>query len=367
MHKRLTVFFAMESFLGLFSGNEGREAYGGAEVKMYALATGLAHTGEVEVVLLTAGATFETNIPNISVRQLQMPISKGVPLISRFFNKKRAAENFAYSTPKAVLMCSQFESVQVMNEAKGAGVRVIYRINGDSLIDGSSIVTDGWRDSVNERIFAADYFITQSKTQKENLLKHYGKESTILESLCSFPAVHYSASMENEILWVGRCVPIKRPWEVLTLAKLRPQYHFVMLCPRENPQLSAAIYAEADELPNVEILNGVSREETLRYYNRARVVISTSWSEAIASTLIEASCTATPYVSEKVCFDESIVNSGIAHCADDSWGVFLATLDRLMQDDRYCTQESSRAFTYAQDRWNTEKIVQQHLKFFLSL
>lgn len=363
----LTVFFAMESFLGLFSGNETVENFGGAEVKMSALAKGLAKTGRVEVILLTEHEVFDTGIPHIQVRKIEMPITRGVPGVSRIINAKRAERTFSHTTKDVVLMTSQIENVYIIETAKRQGIPTVYRINADSLVDNSSLVTPEWRQFVEKRMRAVDHLITQSLYQKENLQANFGLDSTIMESLCSFPEREYVPSQKNLILWVGRCVTVKRPWVVLTLAQLRPQYKFVMASPKEEPYLSAAVYEEAALLENLTVYNGTSRQDTLDLYEQARLVLSTSWSEAIASTLIEASVTSTPYISYKVDFDESIQEAGIAHCAQNNLDTLLEMLDKFMTDSEYCMSEAQKAHAYALARWNEEKIVNDHINYFLKI
>lgn len=363
----LTVFFAMESFLGLFSGKSKRENFGGAEIKMAALVRALARTSRVNVILLTENEPFETPESNVSVRKIELPVNRGIPGISRIVNNMRMKRTFAYDTKQAVFMASQIEKPFLFNYSRKCGVTSVYRINANSLVDNSPLVAPWWHEFVFERVFAADEIITQNEYQKDQLYKNYGLQSTIMDGLHDTEELKIFPEQDGSILWVGRCVAIKRPWIFIELAKALPEYHFIMVSPHENAEISAAILLEAELLPNLRIIDYVPRQEMLQYYARANVVVSTSWSEGMPSTLLEASFSRRPYVSYMLNFDRSIKESGILFNANNDFLSLVNIIKSLQSDKDLRKDYGNKAYAYARERWNEEKIVNEHIDYFLKI
>lgn len=363
----LTVFFAMESFLGLFSGKAERGNFGGAEIKMAALARSLARTGRVKVVLLTEGEPFDVTEANILVRKIELPVKRGVPGLSRVVNDNRVQRTFSYDTEHAVFMASQVEKIFLFDYARKKGVTSVYRINANSLVDKSPLVTPEWHKFVFERVNAADEIMTQNEYQQEQLLKNYGIQSTIMDGLHDTEELKVFPDQDGTVLWVGRCVAIKRPWIFVELAKALPEYQFVMVTPHENANLSGAILAESELVSNLHVIDYVPREEMLQYYARSNMVVSTSWSEGMPSTLLEASFSKRPYISFMLEFDASIKRSGFVINAHNDFQTLVNEVRLLQTDESLRKEYGEKAYAYAQDRWSEEKIVNDHIEYFLRI
>lgn len=364
--KDITVYFALDSFLGLFSTQESSWQYGGAEMQMYYLAEAFSQTPNTKVVLLTTNAPPVISMNNVSAYKLKEPIKHGIPILSRYINDNRKRSNFSHHSGAAILLTSQLESMYLINSAKELGLNVVYRINGDSLVDKSGVQASTWLDEVHKRVDAATHVVTQTNYQHDQLLSNYSVESTVIPN--GYPHLETTpCTRTKSILWIGRCVPLKRPWIVLELAKMLPAYEFVMVCPNGDPLLTLEMEREASKLTNVRYLLGVEHHELLTYYARASAVINTSSSEGMPNTLIEASFSKTPYVSFSLDFGGIVGTEGIGLCAHNNILSLKTILERLMDDGPAQIRMGESAFAYASQTWSMTKTVSKYCNLFKSL
>ncbi|MBK5210903.1 MAG: glycosyltransferase family 4 protein [Coriobacteriia bacterium] len=361
-----TVYFANERSVGLFTKQESIENYGGAEVQMYNLAKAFIQSGDIDIIILTKKTSPSVESHGIKIVQVMDSIRHGIPILSRWINKARENKIFSYHNGPAFLIASQMEDVRLMQIAQNKGVKTIYRINGDSLVDGSGLLPPEWISMVEERIKTADYVTSQNETQVLCLRDHFGIDSVIINSLSpDFDVLPFNNG--DTILWIGRCDPVKRPWIFLELAKVLSQFQFKMVCPAADRALHREIIAEAMTIENLEFVFAASRTEIAALYNEASIVVSTSISEGVPGTLIEASIAKTPYISYELSFEKYLRENEIIICADGNMNVLAEQVCTLMGNEDLRRVIGTRAFDYAQRKWSKENVVPEYINLFKTM
>lgn len=378
----VTVYFALETFLGLFTEQESYWSYGGAEMQMYYLARGFAKTPGVSVVLLTKNKVPKIVHPNIKIvrfrmpylgdpsvkhRYLKLPILKQLStLYLRFVNAKRREKIFIDHEGKAVFLMSQLENEDLIKTAQKRGVQTVYRVNGDSLVDSSMVMSSPSVQRVHRIMNMVDALVVQSDYQKEQTIKNLGLNSVVIGSSYITPERN-NRGRKKQVLWVGRCVPIKQPWIFVSLAKRIPECTFIMVAPPDVPLLYEQLEREGAFLSNFEIIPGMKHDELLALYKESSVVASTSFSEGMPNTLIEASFASVPFVSFQLALGGLLEAEGIGRYAEGDMDKFEQVVRTYLFND--CERESTgnRAYSFASRRWDSKIVAAQYVELFRGL
>jgi glycosyltransferase involved in cell wall biosynthesis len=139
-----------------------------------------------------------------------------------------------------------------------------------------------------------------------------------------------AAAKDIDFLWIARCHPIKRPHIFLDLVEKFPSAKFVMISPREFPDLWETVRARAEKLPNLGFRERVPYHEVQGFYDRAKVFVNTSEFEGFANSYIQAGQGEAAILSLKVNSDEVLTRFNAGICADDNVDAFFAAAGELL-------------------------------------
>lgn len=359
VRKELTVYFAWDDFYGLLTSRETTWFYGGAEMQLQRLARVFAARPDVSVVLLCAKEPPDIDIEGMTTRRIIPKIRRGIPYLSRFLNQRITEKTFAESTPYKLLITSQQESLDILERARQCKVRILYRINGDSLIDGSGLLPEAVIDNVGLRMDYADYLGVLTEYAKSIAEKRFDVPVVLIDSSIVLPAQPSTPSQNSTILWIGRNVALKRPWEFLRLAARLPDFKFVMVAPIGDPSLSRVIAYEAKNIANLTFIEGAPWHEVQELYASSRIVVSTSATEGMPNTLLEASAHGIPYASLDLDYESTFNIYGGGFCAKGNFEVLVDFVEMNMTDDRICDAMGASARRCAQELWSDESASQR--------
>jgi len=149
------------------------------------------------------------------------------------------------------------------------------------LIYANALVSDTFTKNCT---FKMDLVISQSRTQKEILRAVTGIESLTIRN--SFYLDSTEVKKENIILWVGNMRPIKRPELFIILANelYFKGWKFIMIGKSDGEiKLDTGI-----KNINFHYLGELSYKETNKWFNRAKILINTSFTEGFPNTFIQA-------------------------------------------------------------------------------
>jgi glycosyltransferase involved in cell wall biosynthesis len=181
----------------------------------------------------------------------------------------------------------------------------------------------------------ADAVIVQSTHQVELARKMLRPEQR-LEFVPSFSDASGEPAAEPEaFLWVSRVVPHKQPLEFVRLARELPEARFVMVANEdvgEYEDLQRQIHTGAAELPNLELLGTLRREQVLARIERAVAIVSTSLWEGMPNVFLEAWGRSVPALSLAFDPDGLIAERDLGVAADGSWEAFVAGARTLWED-----------------------------------
>jgi len=188
-----------------------------------------------------------------------------------------------------------------------------------------------------------DSIVVQNQVQREQVLEHYGRDSTLIPSCYALPP-GAKADRDGYILWAATVRPSKRAETFLEIARRMPHQRFVMVggpAPeRGAEEYYRGIVAAARAIPNIDVRGFVPYAEVDRWFDGARVLLNTSLYEGFPNTFLQAWARGMPTVSF---FDTGSRRGGapvydlVGDIAEASW-----KLDRLMRDDNAWREASQR-------------------------
>lgn len=160
-------------------------------------------------------------------------------------------------------------------------------------------------------------------------------------------------SNDKLVFSLARMDKIKRPELFVELAKLLPQYSFVLA--GAGP-LERMISLEASRVPNITFLGPVSNDMKEHYFRRAAVFVNSSVAEGFPNTLIEAGIFRVPYVATYDP-DDVICRYNIGYHVTDVEGM-RDSITALLEDPEKHHQISENIRLYVEEHHDISKTVE---------
>ena len=182
--------------------------------------------------------------------------------------------------------------------------------------------------SYRRAVARADHIVVQSDQQLALARESFG--DVPITKIPSFvESAERSKAAPDMFLWADRVMDYKRPELFLDLAARLPELRFRMIVVVTNesrswyPELVESVHRRAAELPNVELLPQVARQEMLDYIGRAIALVKTSVVEGMPNTFLEAWARGVPVLSFSIDPDDRITDNEIGVAAGGSMDRFV--------------------------------------------
>ena len=145
-----------------------------------------------------------------------------------------------------------------------------------------------------------------------------------------------TAEKSQDLLWIGRCQRIKRPHLFLDLAEHLPESPCTMICSREDVPLWEEVSRRAATLANVTFLERVPYHGIQLYYDRSKLLVSTSEAEGVPNVMIQAAQGGCGIVALEGDPDGMIGRFSAGFSAGGDFGNLLEGVRRLLGDPDAC-------------------------------
>lgn len=299
------VCFVAPETWPVFSGDEHTEVVGGAELQQSILARMLAQAGyRVSMICLDYGQPARVTLDDVEVVRTYKP-DAGIPVV-RFIHPRTTAMWRAMRAIDADVYYQRSPAALTAVVAafcRRYGKRSIYAGASDTdFLPGRESLRfrrDRW---LFERALATvDAVVVQNETQRADCQEHYGRHSILIPSCYELPQDAHPGHGEC-VLWVATLRPDKRPELLLELARRLPHRHFVVIGgpshgEPDSEACYAAIAAAAADLPNVQMLGFQPVSKAEPWFDRARVLVSTSSREGMPNVFLQAWARGVPTVA----------------------------------------------------------------------
>ena len=353
MSARPHVCFVAPNAWPVFSGDREIGVIGGAEVQQSILARTLARAGyRVSMVCLDFGQPPRVTLDGVTVHKAHRP-EAGLPVL-RFAHPRLTSLWRAMREADADVYyqrCSGMLTAVVAAFCRSYGRRSIFAAASDlDFVPGRQPIRyfrDRWL--YEQGLKRIDTVVVQNRKQQMDCRRHYGRDSTIVPSCYELPAGAAPGAGEHA-LWVAsiREQDYKRPELFLELARRLPQRRFVMIGGAGGDGRNDARFEQlrksAAALPNVEFTGFLPLDRVEPYFDRARVLVNTSFQEGMPNTFLQAWARGVPAVAfvdiGARLHGEPLypVAQGIEDVANET--------ERLFSDEAYWQRASARCREY---------------------
>lgn len=230
------------------------------------------------------------------------------------------------------------------------GYKLIFICGLDTEIDGSFSKSHGWRGRLFEKgVALSDFRFAMSEYQRE-LFGRLGQQCGFYRNLILRRTKPAAADKSIDLLWVGRCQPIKRPQLFLDLVEQLPGASCEMICPKENVVLWNAVAERASRIPNLQFHERIPYQEIQEHYDRAGFLVSTSEAEGFPNVMIQAAQGSTGILSLDLDPDGLIETFDAGFCARGDFEKFVSRTRELL-DDRVKAENMGRGAARMIDEW----------------
>lgn len=339
----------------VFSGDTSIEVVGGAEVQQSILARLLAKAAyRVSMICFDYGQPRRVEIDGVTLLATHR-LSAGIPVL-RFIHPRITAmwqsmhevdADIYYQRSTAAL------TAVVAAFCRRHGKRSIYAGASDSdFVPGEQMIQyrrDRW---LFERGLArVDTVVVQNEKQQRDCLVNYGRDSILIPSCYELPPGPRIQSGEHDgcVLWVGTLRPTKRPELFLELARRLPHRRFVLIggASKTDPG-GAERFAEARnaarQLANVELTGFLPLAQVEPWFDRAQVVVNTSFFEGMPNVFLQAWARGVPTIA----FTDtgSRLDGKAVYPVVNNVEQGAAEIERLFTDDLHRARAAARGREY---------------------
>jgi glycosyltransferase involved in cell wall biosynthesis len=193
-----------------------------------------------------------------------------------------------------------------------------------------------------------------------------GRESTLIPN-CVSVKPRIIEETRFGILWVSTIRNWKRPWLFLALAKMLPQFHFVMVGgPDRNEQ---SVYEEIEKtasgIKNLTFVGFVPYEQIDSHFAKAKLFVNTSGSEGFPNSFLQAWLHEVPTISFVDC-GAQVEGQPIGQVVD-SIEDMADVVKRLMTDDDGRSTLGKRSRKYVEASHGIDSVLDLYEKAFREL
>lgn len=212
------------------------------------------------------------------------------------------------------------------------GYKLVFICGLDTEVDGSFGRRYGWKGRLFERgIRLADRRYAMSDYQAE-MYRKQSLSHSVYRSLVLPRKAPRSGSKTEDLLWIGRCQKIKRPHLFLDLAERLPEARCTMICSREDIPLWDEVSARAATISNITFHEGVPYHGIQEFYDRAKLLVSTSEAEGVPNVMIQAAQGDAGIIALAGDPDGMIARFGAGFSAGGDFEAMTAEIRRLLGD-----------------------------------
>ncbi len=358
--------------LPLLAAEYGHHGAGGAEVQAVSLARALARRNfRVSMVVNDYGQPDGARWHGVTTFKAYGP-DDGIPVV-RFVHPRWTSTWAAMRRADAdiyYINCHGMQVGQVALFARTHGRKSVYRVTSDADCSPETLIMRYWRD---RRLFAyglrrVDLVLAQTARQQIALRRNFGRDSLLTDSFVdSSRNSRPLQEREIDVLWVGNFRALKRPELLLELAKRLSQLRFHMVggAASESPVVHESARRAAAELPNVRFHGLVPYHHVGEFYERARVLVSTSAVEGMPNTYLQAWASGTPVVAF-LDPDSAIASCGLGRVAG-SLDEMQSAVAALCADPVAWAAASARCIEYTRSRYEEARVVAPYIDALIAL
>ena len=358
----LSICFVAPHAWPVLARDAGIPLIGGAEVQQSILARLFAANGyRVSMVCCDYGQPDRAVVDGVTVHKAFRPDAGAAGL--RFLHPRLTAVWRALRQANADIYYYRSAAMWVGIVAlfcRAHGKRCIYAgaSDKDFVPDGGGQIRyarDRWL--YRRGLATVDRIVAQNEAQRASCQATLAREATLIPSCYELPK-DSSRNNPDLVLWVGTVHEQKRPLMLLELARRLPHRRFVMIGgaragEEEHFEQAKAVAAT---LANVQFLGFLPLAEVESWFDRARVLVNTSFYEGMPNTFLQAWARGVPSVAT---VDVGVSVHRIANTVDE---LAAAVEEAFEQPER-----GERCRAYFERHYSTAEALARYARLFAEI
>jgi glycosyltransferase involved in cell wall biosynthesis len=347
-------------------------SFGGAEVRAWTFARGLARVDAMRVMLVIRSASEElpelrdgvrlVRVGDLTERSARIsawsrPIRRWLRKAGDSVHRRFSSEPLPFRDARElnphvwIAVGMQDPAAAIVRRARQRGQRSVVLLTSDEdafrALGSREPATAGLR-RYRYALLRSDLVVAQTEFQKE-LLAEAGQRAVLIRNPIELPSNPWSVTpldARDYVLWVGRAdTDSKRADLLAELAARCPQVRFLAIMNPLTPR--RGVRPVSIQLPaNVAVIPQVAFGEMDRYFARARALVNTSDSEGFPNTFLQAARHGVPILSRRVDPDFALTRHGIGFTANDQMDRLAEMVRQLQSTPAAFQQVSEAAITY---------------------
>jgi glycosyltransferase involved in cell wall biosynthesis len=202
----------------------------------------------------------------------------------------------------------------------------------------------------------ANHVVCQTQEQKKALYKNHKINATIFRNVFDFENLR-KTKKKDYILWVGRSQRLKKAESFIKLAKNNPNLNFIMILNKQEEDYFKEIKSQAKKLKNLKFIEKVPFYKIQKYYDEAKVFVSTSLYDGFANTFIQSGIGKTPVLTLHSNPDNFINKYECGYFANNSEEKLNEYLNKLIKDKKEYNKLSQNIHNYVKEKYDIKKNI----------
>jgi glycosyltransferase involved in cell wall biosynthesis len=353
--------------------------FGGAEVRSFTIAKGLAKHFKQQVYFLTRDHGQEVEkINEITVIPFPGKFGHGYWLKQKNFIQK--LKNKFYLKNKSDLSLSVLikkiqpdvivslslspETIELFELSRNKTIPFVIGLTSDNNLELNNSVDDSLTRSYKDILKNAKVVITQTEFQQKQLYIKYNRIGIKLSNPISLNLESNKSKIsEVDFLWVGKSSRVKQAEVFVQLSRRMPEYSFRMILNVTD----TTIYSNCvkDKPTNLEIINQISFQESDTFFIHAKVLVNTSLYEGFPNAFLQAAKYKKTILSLTVDPNNFLTEFSCGLVALNSTDKLCEYAKTLMSDSNLLNFYGENGFNYV-SKFHDEKFIVQELNEILS-
>ncbi len=353
------ICFLSTSAYPLFNP-KSKASHGGSELQVYLIAKELAKNKENKISFIVGNFNQKKyeNIDGIKLIRTFNPKNNSFSFLSKFYQaliyfyiliKENPHICFTSSATSSVAIfafyCKIFKKKHIHRCAN------LYDVNMDWIKE-NGILGKIYKYGLEN----ASVVLCQTEEQLVQIKKNHNIDAILFKNLFSFENQENSRK-KDYILWVGRTSKVKKPELFLELAKRNPEKNFIMILNNNDEKHFSDIKKIAEKLNNFELIEKVLFEQIQKYFDEAKLFISTSDIEGFANTFIQSGIGKTPILSLNSNPDDFINKYKCGYFANSSFDDLNNYIQKLFEDKKLYDELSKNIYKYVKENYDIKNNI----------
>lgn len=148
-------------------------------------------------------------------------------------------------------------------------------------------------------ITSASAIVAQTQAQADLCREEFERDATIIANpIDTLPFDTSAGNADGPVLWVGKSDRVKQPLKALELARKFPHRRFLLVMNKSSPSMFQRVLAQATD--NVEVIEQLPFDEVDRLFASSFALLNTSKFEGFPNTFLQAGKYGVPIISLNV-------------------------------------------------------------------